>query len=184
MTQARTFNRMTNGDGAGASRQHTPTSRRAVHQRGTRRCGRRSTVQARARRCAASRWGVNVVIFGEAQLASVLIANDDAASVRTLVQVLHAYAERELPLAASAARRAAVGFRLAMTCFDIESPDMGELRARDPSASASAASAHETDRLDRARRPSGPAASACLGLRATHGEAQRRGGTEGARALR
>ena len=60
-------------------------------------------------------------------MARVLIVDDDAASVETLVRVLHECGEREIRVAASAAHalRAAVEFRPAMIFLDVELPDMG-----------------------------------------------------------
>jgi CheY-like chemotaxis protein len=60
-------------------------------------------------------------------MARVLIVDDHAASVQTLVRVLHESAENEVRVAASAAQalRAAVEFRPGVIFLDIELPDMG-----------------------------------------------------------
>ncbi|MGA7538250.1 MAG: response regulator [Steroidobacteraceae bacterium] len=60
-------------------------------------------------------------------MAGVLIVDDDAVSVQTLVRVLHEYGQREIRVAASAAHalRTAVEFRPDMIFLDIELPDMG-----------------------------------------------------------
>lgn len=68
-----------------------------------------------------------MVIFGAAEMARVLIVDDDAASVQTLVRVLQECGEREIRVATSAARalRTAVEFRPAVIFLDVELPDMG-----------------------------------------------------------
>jgi CheY-like chemotaxis protein len=60
-------------------------------------------------------------------MARVLIIDDDALSVQTLVRVLHEFGHRETRVARSAsdALRAAVEFRPAIIFLDIELPDMG-----------------------------------------------------------
>jgi CheY-like chemotaxis protein len=60
-------------------------------------------------------------------MARVLIVDDDAASVQTLLRVLQESGEHEVRVAASAAGalRAAVEFRPAVIFLDIELPDMG-----------------------------------------------------------
>jgi CheY-like chemotaxis protein len=60
-------------------------------------------------------------------MARVLIVDDDAVSVRTLLRVLQECGHREIRVAASAAEalRAAVEFRPAILFLDIELPDMG-----------------------------------------------------------
>lgn len=60
-------------------------------------------------------------------MARVLIVDDDAASVQTLVRVLHACGQREIRVATSAphALRAAVAFGPTMIFLDVELPEMG-----------------------------------------------------------
>ena len=60
-------------------------------------------------------------------MARVLIVDDDAVSVQTLVRVLHQCGHREIRVATSAAHAlgAALEFRPAMIFLDIELPDMG-----------------------------------------------------------
>jgi CheY-like chemotaxis protein len=60
-------------------------------------------------------------------MARVLIVDDDAITVQTLVRVLHECGQRKIRVAASAAQalRAAVEFRPAVIFLDIELPDMG-----------------------------------------------------------
>jgi CheY-like chemotaxis protein len=60
-------------------------------------------------------------------MARVLIVDDDASSVQTLVRVLHEFGHRETRVARSAsdALRVAVEFRPAIIVLDIELPDMG-----------------------------------------------------------
>jgi CheY-like chemotaxis protein len=60
-------------------------------------------------------------------MARVLIVDDDAVSVRTLVRVLHQCGQREIRVAVSAAHalRVAVEFRPAMIFLDVELPDLG-----------------------------------------------------------
>jgi len=60
-------------------------------------------------------------------MARILIVDDDAASVRTLVRVLHECGHHESRVAGSAADAlcAAVEFRPAIIFLNIELPDMG-----------------------------------------------------------
>ena len=60
-------------------------------------------------------------------MARVLIVDDDAISVRTLVRALRACGHRNIRVAASAAAalRTAVEFRPDIVLLDIELPDMG-----------------------------------------------------------
>jgi CheY-like chemotaxis protein len=60
-------------------------------------------------------------------MVRVLIVDDDAASVQTLVKVLHACGQREVRVATSAAQALsiAVDFRPVMIFLDVELPDMG-----------------------------------------------------------
>jgi CheY-like chemotaxis protein len=68
-----------------------------------------------------------IVIFGANGMARILIVEDHADSVRTLVRVLQESGEHEVRVAASAAQalRAAVEFRPGLIFLDIELPDMG-----------------------------------------------------------
>src|SRR5690348_5749706 len=128
-----------------------------------------------------SRWVANIVIFGATEMARVLIVDDDAASVQTLVRVLRECGEREIRVAASAAGalRAAVEFRPAVIFLDIELPDMGGYEL--------ATLLHQHPQLQHMRLialtgeggASGARACACLRLRALHREAHQRCGGAG-----
>lgn len=60
-------------------------------------------------------------------MARILIVDDDAVSVQTLVRVLHECGERKIRVAESAAQalRAAVEFRPALIFLDVDLSDMG-----------------------------------------------------------
>jgi CheY-like chemotaxis protein len=74
-----------------------------------------------------SRRGANIALFGATQMARVLIVDDDATSVQTLVRVLHECGARNIHVAESAAQalRAAVEFRPSLIFLDVELPDLG-----------------------------------------------------------